>query len=58
MMDVNSPNTTILPFTAPSIPDNMFTDTVVAMVTATNKYGIGPASERDVAAISGKVIYD
>ena len=55
-MNVNSPTTT-LTFNA-SISDDEFTDTVVVVVTATNRYGIGPASEHDVAAISGKVIYN
>ena len=53
MMNVISP-TTKLTFTAPSLPDNVFTGTVVIMVTATSIYGIGPASERETAVIYGK----
>ena len=44
MMNVNS-STTTLTFTAPSLPDAVFTGTVVVMVTAVNRYGVGPASD-------------
>ena len=41
--NVNS-STTTLTFTAPLLPDGVFTDTVVVMVTAINRYGVGPVS--------------
>ena len=53
MMNVNS-STTTLTFTAPSLPDGVFTGTVVVMVTAVNRYGVGPASSPDSAEITGK----
>ena len=38
-------STTTLTFTAPSLlSDGVFTGTVVVMVTAINRYGIGPTS--------------
>ena len=43
MINVNS-STTTLTFIAPSLPDGVFTGTVVVMVTAVNRLGIGPAS--------------
>ena len=52
MMNVNS-STTTLTFTAPSLPDDMFTGTVVVMVTAVNRYGMGPASDPAIARING-----
>ena len=52
-MSVNS-STTTLTFTVPSLPDNAFTHTVVVMVTAVNRYGIGPASNPETATIYGK----
>ena len=52
MMNVSS-STTTLTFTTPSLPDDMFTDTVVVMVTAVNKYGVGPASNPETATITG-----
>ena len=55
MMNVNS-STTALTFTAPSLPDGVFTGTVVVMVTATNRYGIGPPSDSDTAEITGTYI--
>ena len=51
-MNVNS-STTTLTFTAPSLPDGVFTGTVVVMVTATSRYGIGPTSETEAAVIYG-----
>ena len=54
MMDVNSSITT-LTFTAASLPDDVFTGTVVVMVTAISRYGIGPTSEPEVAVIHGKI---
>ena len=55
MMNVNS-STTTLTFTTPSLPDEVFTGTVVVMVTATNRYGIGPPSDSDIAVITGNYI--
>ena len=53
MMSVNS-STTTLTFTAPSLPDGVFTGTVVVMVIAINEFGIGPASNPETAVITGK----
>ena len=53
MMNVNS-STTRLTFTAPSLPNGAFTHTVVVMVTAVNRYGMGPASNPETAIIYGK----
>ena len=36
-------STTTLTFTAPSLPDDVFTGTVVVMVMVVNRLGIGPA---------------
>ena len=52
-MNVNNSNTR-LTFTAPSLPDGVFTGTVFVMVTAFSRYGIGPASDPDTAIINGK----
>ena len=52
-MNVDS-STTRLTFTAPSLPDGVFTGTVVVIVIATSGYGIGPASENEIAVIYGK----
>ena len=57
MMNVNSLTTT-LTFTAPSLPDDVFTGIVFVMVTATNRYGIGPTSEPQAAVITGKITFD
>ena len=46
-------STTTLTFTAPSLPDDVFTGTVVVMVTAVNRLGIGPASDPATAEIRG-----
>ena len=54
-MNVNS-STTTLTFSAPSLPDGLFTGTVVVMVTAINRYGIGPPSDSDTAIITGTYI--
>ena len=43
MRNVNS-STTTLTFTAPSLPDNVFSGYVVVMVTVVNRLGVGPAS--------------
>ena len=51
-MNVNS-STTTLTFTAPSLPDGVFTGTVVVTVTAVNRLGIGPASDPATAEIEG-----
>ena len=52
MMNVNS-STTTLTFTAPSLPDDVFTGTVVVMVTAVNRYGVGLASDPAHVTITG-----
>ena len=52
MMNVNS-STTTLTFTAPSLPDGVFTGTVVVMVTAVNRYGIGPDSDPKTTTVTG-----
>ena len=54
MMNVNSSTTTTLTFTPPSLPDDVFMAAVVVTVTATSRYGIGPTSEHETAAIYGK----
>ena len=53
MMNVNS-STTTLTFTAPSLPDGVLTGTVVVMVTAVNRYGVGPASDPESVVVTGK----
>ena len=55
MKDVNS-STTTLTFTAPSLPDGVFSGTVVVMVTAVNRFGVGPASDPAIAVISGTYV--
>ena len=52
MKNVTSPNTT-LPFVAPSVPDNRFSDMVAVTVTAYNKLGVGPPSSLKLAPIYG-----
>ena len=52
--NVNS-STTTLTFTAPSLPDGVFTGTVVVMVTAINRYGVGPDSDHFNATVTGTV---
>ena len=52
-MNVNSSTTTLI-FTAPSLPDGVFTGTVIVMVTAINEFGIGPTSNPETAVITGK----
>ena len=54
-MNVNS-STTTLTFTAPSLPDDVFTGTVVVMVTAVNRYGVGQTS-KPVTTIIGTCLY-
>ena len=46
-------STTTLKFTAPSLPDGVFTGTVVVMVTAVGIFGEGVPSEPAIAAIAG-----
>ena len=53
-MNVNNP-TTILSFDAPLLPDGVFNGSVVVIVNATSRYGIGPASEPEAAVIYGKI---
>ena len=52
VMNVNC-STTTLTFTAPSLPYDVFTGTVAVMVTAVSIYGVGPASETELAVITG-----
>ena len=52
--NVNSLTTT-LAFTAPSLPDGVFTGTIVVMVAAISKYGVGPLSVPATATITGKL---
>ena len=49
-MNANS-STTRLTFTTPSLPDGAFIHTVVVIVTAVNRYGVGPASDPETAII-------
>ena len=53
IMTVNS-STTTLTFTAPSLPDGVFTGIVVVMVTAVSSIGEGPVSDPANAIITGK----
>ena len=53
MITVSS-STTTLTFTAPPLPDGVFTGTVVVMVTAISRYGIGQSSDPATAVITGK----
>ena len=46
-------STTTLTFTAPSLPDGVFTGTVVVMVTVVGSVGVGPASDPATAEIRG-----
>ena len=48
---------TTLTFTAPSLPDGVFTGTAVVMVTAVNRLGIGPASDPATAEIRGNNLH-
>ena len=52
MRNVNS-STTTLTFTAPSLPDGVFTGIVVVMVTTINRFGVGPTSDPATAEING-----
>ena len=54
MINVNS-STTNLTFTAPSLSDGVFTGTVVVMVTAISRYGVGPPSDPVNVTIAGKL---
>ena len=53
MRNVNS-STTTLTFTAPPLPDDVFTGTVVAYVTAISRFGIGLVSSSESAEIHCK----
>ena len=48
-------STSQLTFAAPSLPDGMFTNTIVVMVSVLSRYGIGPSSD-ETAAITGKMM--
>ena len=52
MINANS-STTTLTFTAPSLPDDVFTGTVVVTVAIMNTLGIGPASVPVSTLITG-----
>ena len=52
MMNVSS-STTTLTFIAPSLPDGVFTGIVIVMVTAMNRFGVGPTSDPVTAEIYG-----
>ena len=52
IVNVDSSITT-LTFTAPSLPDGVFTGTVVVMVTVVRNVGVGPASDPATAEIRG-----
>ena len=55
-MNVNS-STTTLTFTAPSLPDGVFTGTVVVIVTAVIGFIVGPASDPATARINSQYMY-
>jgi len=50
MINVNNSTTTLI-FTAPSLPDGVFTGIVFVIVIAVNKFGVGPASNPAIAEI-------
>ena len=52
MINVNS-STTTLTFTAPSLPDGVFTGIVIVMVIGVNEFGIGPVSDPATTEIEG-----
>ena len=56
-VNVHSSNTTTLTFTAPSLPDGVFTGTVVVTVTAVSSIGICQASDPATAIINGKYVH-
>ena len=56
MMNVNS-STTTLTFTAPLLPDGVFTGTVVVIVTAVIGLIVGPASDPATARIYSQYMY-
>ena len=49
--NVTSPTTT-LTFTAPSLPDGVFVDNIIIIVTAINRFGRGTPSDPDYDEIS------
>ena len=53
---MNITNLTTLTFNAPSLPDGVFTGTVVVMVTAFTRFGIGPVSDNVSETFTGKYI--
>ena len=55
-MNVNS-STTTLTFTAPSLPNSMFSGTIVVMVAAMNRFGVGPPSDLQIAKFTGTYTY-
>ena len=52
MINVDSLTTT-LTFTAPSLPDDLFSGTVVVTVAATSRLGVGSTSDPVSALIDG-----
>ena len=56
-MTVTTNSTTTLTFTPPSLPDDMFTGTVVVAVTAINRLGVGPPSDPATAVITGMLVH-
>jgi len=44
-------------FTTPSLPDGVFSGTVVVMVTAISRLGVGPASDPATAEITGNYLH-
>ena len=56
IVNVNS-STTTQTFTAPSLPDGVFTGTVVVMVTAVSRYRVGPASDPAIDRIYGQYLH-
>ena len=51
-MNVNGSKTTLI-FTAPSLPDGVFTGTFAVVVTAISRYGVGPPSDPALTEIKG-----
>ena len=56
MINVNS-STTTLTFNAPSLPDGVFTGTVVVIVSAVIRLIVGPASDPATARINSQYMY-
>jgi len=50
-------STTTLTFAAPSLLDDVFSDTVVVMVTAISRFGMGPTSDPVIAKIDSTYVH-